>query len=100
MRRENQSHESQIIDALTIEAMPAAAMAVVDTGGITDAGIVGDILCARMRQRGIAGLVTGDPPLAIAFCLSLIDRRSQHGGGATPDPATGRRPTGGGHGLP
>ena len=26
--------------------------------GVTDAGIFGDILCARMRERGVAGLVT------------------------------------------
>ena len=41
-----------------IEAMPAQAMAVVDAMGITDAGIFGDILCARMHARGVAGLVT------------------------------------------
>jgi len=26
--------------------------------GVTDAGIFGDILCARMKKRGVAGLVT------------------------------------------
>jgi regulator of RNase E activity RraA len=41
-----------------IEAMPAGCLVVVDAMGVTDAGIFGDILCARMRQRGIAGLVT------------------------------------------
>jgi len=41
-----------------IEAMPAGALAVVDAMGIGDAGIVGDILCARMRKRQVAGLVT------------------------------------------
>lgn len=41
-----------------IEAMPAGAVAVVDAGGIRDAGIFGDILCARMAKRGVAGLVT------------------------------------------
>jgi regulator of RNase E activity RraA len=41
-----------------IEAMPAHAMVVVDAMGITDAGICGDILCARMKARGVAGLVT------------------------------------------
>lgn len=41
-----------------IEAMPAGCIAVVDALGTTDAGIFGDILCARMRQRGVAGLVT------------------------------------------
>ncbi|SIQ78169.1 MULTISPECIES: ribonuclease activity regulator RraA [Acidiphilium] len=41
-----------------IEDMPAGCIAVVDAMGITDAGIFGDILCARMRQRGVAALIT------------------------------------------
>ncbi|MEO7939383.1 MAG: ribonuclease activity regulator RraA [Burkholderiaceae bacterium] len=41
-----------------IEAMPAGSIAVVDAMGVTDAGIFGDILCARMRKRGVAALVT------------------------------------------
>ncbi|MFO1414568.1 MAG: ribonuclease activity regulator RraA [Burkholderiales bacterium] len=41
-----------------IEAMPAGCIAVVDAMGTTDAGIFGDILCARMRERGVAALVT------------------------------------------
>jgi regulator of RNase E activity RraA len=41
-----------------IEAMPEGCIAVVGAMGITDAGIFGDILCARMRQRGVAALVT------------------------------------------
>ena len=41
-----------------IEVMPAGCIAVVDAMGVTDAGIFGDILCARMKQRGVAGLVT------------------------------------------
>jgi len=41
-----------------IEAMPAGCIAIVDARGVTDAGIFGDILCARMRQRGVAALVT------------------------------------------
>ncbi len=41
-----------------IEAMPAGCIAVVDAMGVTDAGIFGDILCARMKKRGVAGLVT------------------------------------------
>jgi regulator of RNase E activity RraA len=41
-----------------IEAMPAGCIAVVDAMGITDAGIFGDILCARMARRGVAALVT------------------------------------------
>jgi len=41
-----------------IEAMPAGCIAVVDAMGVTDAGIFGDILCARMKKRGVAALVT------------------------------------------
>lgn len=41
-----------------IEAMPPGVIAVCDSGGARDAGIFGDILCARMRQRGAVGLVT------------------------------------------
>ena len=41
-----------------IEAMPAGCIAVVDAMGCTDAGIFGDIRCARIRRRGVAGLVT------------------------------------------
>jgi regulator of RNase E activity RraA len=41
-----------------IEAMPAGCVAVVDAMGVTDAGIFGDILCARMAKRGVAALVT------------------------------------------
>jgi len=41
-----------------IEAMPEGCVAVVDANGVTDAGIFGDILCARMAKRGVAALVT------------------------------------------
>ncbi len=38
--------------------MPAGCIAVVDAMGVTDAGIFGDILCARMAKRGVVALVT------------------------------------------
>ena len=41
-----------------IEAMPEGCVAVADAMGVTDAGIFGDILCARMAKRGVAALVT------------------------------------------
>ena len=41
-----------------IEAMPEGCVTVVDAMGVTDAGIFGDILCARMQKRGVAALVT------------------------------------------
>jgi regulator of RNase E activity RraA len=33
-------------------------MVVVDAMGTLDAGVLGDILCARMKMRGVAGMVT------------------------------------------
>jgi regulator of RNase E activity RraA len=41
-----------------IEDMPEGCVAVVDSVGVTDAGIFGDILTARMKKRGVAALVT------------------------------------------
>jgi len=41
-----------------IEEMPEGCIAVVDSMGVQDAGIFGDILTARMRKRGVAALVT------------------------------------------
>jgi regulator of RNase E activity RraA len=52
------SWASPISTRAAIEAMPAGAIAVVDAMGTTGAGIFGDILCARMARRGVAGLVT------------------------------------------
>ncbi len=41
-----------------IEAMLEGCVVVAGTEGITDAGIFGDILCARMSKKGVAALVT------------------------------------------
>ena len=53
-----ESWSSPTSSRAAIEAMPEGCIAVVDAVGVTDAGIFGDILCARMRQRGVAALVT------------------------------------------
>src|SRR2546430_28013 len=53
-----ESWSSPISTRTAIEAMPAGCIAVVDAMGVTDAGIFGDILCARMAKRGVAALVT------------------------------------------
>jgi regulator of RNase E activity RraA len=52
------SWSNPISTRAAIEAMPAGCVAVVDAMGSTDAGIFGDILCARMHKRGVAALVT------------------------------------------
>src|ERR1700761_5701024 len=49
---------SPISTRAAIEAMPAGAIAVVDAMGIDDAGIFGDILCERMKVRGVSALIT------------------------------------------
>jgi regulator of RNase E activity RraA len=53
-----ESWASPISTRAAIEAMPAGCIAVVDAMGITDAGIFGDILCARMVRRGVTALIT------------------------------------------
>src|ERR1700723_2756501 len=53
-----ESWSSPISTRAAIEAMPPGCIAVVDAMGITDAGIFGEILCARMKIRGVAALVT------------------------------------------
>ena len=49
---------SPISTRAAIEEMPAGCIAVVCAMGVTDAGIFGDILCARMQKRGVGALVT------------------------------------------
>jgi len=53
-----ESWSSPVSTRAAIEAMPKDCIAVVDAMGVTDAGIFGDILCARMARRGVAALVT------------------------------------------
>jgi regulator of RNase E activity RraA len=53
-----ESWSSPISTRTAIEAMPEGCITVVDAMGIKDAGIFGDILCARMAKRGVTALVT------------------------------------------
>jgi regulator of RNase E activity RraA len=53
-----------------IEAMPQGCIAVVDAMGVTDAGIFGDILCARMAKKGVAALITDGVVRDVAGVLS------------------------------
>ncbi|MBN8871883.1 MAG: ribonuclease activity regulator RraA [Rhodospirillales bacterium] len=53
-----ESWSSPISTRAAIEAMEPGVITVVDAMGVTDAGIFGDILCARMAKRGVAALVT------------------------------------------
>jgi regulator of RNase E activity RraA len=53
-----ESWSAPISTRAAIEGMPSACVVVVDAMGVTDAGIFGDILCARMKKRGVAALIT------------------------------------------
>ncbi|MCU0885145.1 MAG: ribonuclease activity regulator RraA [Beijerinckiaceae bacterium] len=53
-----ESWSSPISTRAAIEAMPEGCIAVAGAMGVTDAGIFGDILCARMAKKGVGGLVT------------------------------------------
>jgi regulator of RNase E activity RraA len=53
-----ESWSSPVSTRAAIEAMPEGCIAVADAMGVQDAGIFGDILCARMMQRGVTALVT------------------------------------------
>ena len=53
-----ESWSSPISTRAAIEAMPEGCIAVTDAMGVTDAGVFGDILAARMVKRGVAALVT------------------------------------------
>lgn len=70
-----------------IEAMPAGCIAVADAMGVTDAGIFGDILCARMKQRGVAGLVTDGVVRDVAGVLGTKLAVWCQGGAAPPSVA-------------
>ncbi len=70
-----------------IEAMPSGCIAVVDAMGVTDAGIFGDILCARMKQRGVAGLVTDGVVRDVAGVLGTKLPVWCRGGAAPPSVA-------------
>jgi regulator of RNase E activity RraA len=61
---------SPISTRAAIEDMPAGVIAVVDAMGVTDAGIFGDILCARMGKRAVAALVTDGVIRDVAGVLS------------------------------
>lgn len=53
-----ESWSSPVSTRTAIEAMPEGCITVVDAMGVADAGIFGDILCARMAKRGVTALVT------------------------------------------
>jgi regulator of RNase E activity RraA len=65
-----ESWASPISTRAAIEAMPAGCIAVADAMRVTDAGIFGDILCARMKKREVAALVTDG---VIRDCAGVLE---------------------------
>ena len=63
---------SPISTRAAIEAMPNGCVTVVDAMGVTDAGIFGDILCARMEKRGVGALITDGVVRDVAGILSTL----------------------------
>ncbi|MCB1341214.1 MAG: ribonuclease activity regulator RraA [Pseudooceanicola sp.] len=64
------SWASPISTRAAIEAMPEGAVCVIDAMGVTDAGVFGDILCARMVKRGVAAMITDGVVRDVAGVLS------------------------------
>ena len=82
-----ESWSSPISTRAAIEAMPEGCIAVVDAMGVTDAGIFGDILCARMVKRGVAALVTDGVVRDVAGVLGTGLPVWCHGSAAPPSVA-------------
>src|SRR5947209_9156803 len=96
-----ESWSSPISTRTAIEAMPAGCIAVVDAMGVTDAGIFGDILCARMAKRGVAALITDGVVRDVSGVLGIGRPVWCQGAGAAPQvggvtAVAGLRPGGGG----
>ena len=70
-----------------IEDMPEGCVVVVDAMGVTDAGIFGDILCARMRKRNVAALVTDGVVRDLAGVIATGLPVWSNGGAAPPSVA-------------
>src|ERR1019366_4227424 len=83
---------SPISTRAAIEAMPDGCITVVDAMGVTDAGIFGDILCARMAKRGVAGLVTDGVVRDLAGVLGTGVPVWCQGEGAVPASPSPRPP--------
>jgi regulator of RNase E activity RraA len=83
-----ESWSSPISTRAAIEAMPPGCIAVVDATGVTDAGIFGDILCARMARRGVRALVTDGAVRDVAGVLGT-GLRVWCGGVAAPPSVAG-----------
>jgi regulator of RNase E activity RraA len=79
---------SPISTRAAIEAMPPGVIAVADAMGVADAGIFGDILCARLAKRGVTALVTDGAVRDVAGVVSTGLPVWCAGGAAPPSVAS------------
>lgn len=56
---------------MAVEQAPAGSVLVIDSGGAANCGTLGDILVARLRHRGVAGVVSDGPMRDLAGILSV-----------------------------
>lgn len=56
---------------MAVETAPAGAVLVIDSGGAENCGTLGDILVARLKNRGVAGVVSDGPMRDVAGILSV-----------------------------
>jgi len=61
---------SPVSTRAAIEAMPEGSIAVIDSQGVSDAGVFGDILVSRMVKRGMTAMVTDGVVRDLAGVLS------------------------------
>ncbi|MGQ0675583.1 MAG: ribonuclease activity regulator RraA [Rhodospirillales bacterium] len=56
---------------IAVEAAPAGSVLVIDSGGGDNCGTLGDILVARLKHRGVAGVVSDGPMRDAAGILGV-----------------------------
>jgi regulator of RNase E activity RraA len=72
----------------TIERAPAGSIIVVDTNGMQASGTFGDILVARLKFRGVAGVVSDGPMRDIAEVRQIAFPVFARGNAAPPSYAS------------
>ncbi len=56
---------------MAVEAAPPGSVLVIDSGGAENCGTLGDILVARLKSRGVAGVVSDGPIRDMAGVVSV-----------------------------
>ncbi|MCC6467196.1 MAG: ribonuclease activity regulator RraA [Alphaproteobacteria bacterium] len=56
---------------MAVEHAPAGSVLVIDAGGAANCGTLGDILVARLKHRGVAGVVSDGPLRDLAGVVSV-----------------------------